>query len=93
MSPPENASGPVASEVRTRKTKAGQTVSATIQAAWDSLGPPGKRRASGAGQPGGRANFNASERAGTSILTRVPAPEQLRWQGGCALCSRTLRRN
>jgi len=35
-----------------------------VQAVWGSLGPPGKRGASGPGQPGERANLKAGERAG-----------------------------
>jgi hypothetical protein len=58
--------------------------------AWDSLGPPGKRSAPESEKLGTRKTNNASERAGTSMLARVFAPEQLRRQGGLALCSPSL---
>jgi len=66
---------------------------AKVQAALDSLGPPGKRGAPEPEKPGTRKTNNASERAGTSILARVSAPEQLRRQAGLALCSRTPSRS
>ena len=42
-----------------------------VQAVWDSLGPPGKRGASGPGQPGERTNFNAGERAGNFRIRQI----------------------
>ena len=42
-----------------------------LQTVWDSLGPPGKRRASGPGQPGERANFNAAEQAANQRITSI----------------------
>ena len=47
-----------------------------VQAVWDSLGPPGKRGASGPGQPGERTNFNAGERAGNFRIRQIASRKQ-----------------
>jgi hypothetical protein len=52
-----------------------------LQAVWDSLGPPGKRRASGPGQPGERANLKAGERAGNFRIRQIA-----HWKQGGSQC-------
>ena len=52
-----------------------------VQAVWDSLGRPGKRGASGLGQPGERANLKAGERAGNFRIRQIA-----HWKQGRSQC-------